>query len=239
MFCSKCGIENVDDAKFCKSCGTNLGFSNSSTEAIPEGVKGWSWGAFLLNWIWAIGNKTWIGLLALIPIVGIVMAIILGINGREWAWNNRTWDSVDHFNRVQKKWSFWGVIVALLMPFVIGLFAAIAVPAYRDYQHKAQEVERERAAQESVAEEARLQTQNQVRENESQSVVSWSSMFKQNTYNECADRAMEKGDTNGVVFCGCLIDKASTTISEQRMRALETDQEVRAEIQNIAASCKQ
>jgi len=31
---------------------------------IPPGVKGWSWGAFLLNWIWAIGNQTWIGLLA-------------------------------------------------------------------------------------------------------------------------------------------------------------------------------
>ena len=34
---------------------------------IPDGVKGWSWGAFLLNWIWAIGNSTWIGLLCLIP----------------------------------------------------------------------------------------------------------------------------------------------------------------------------
>ena len=34
---------------------------------IPPGVAGWSWGAFLLNWIWAIGNRTWIGLLALVP----------------------------------------------------------------------------------------------------------------------------------------------------------------------------
>lgn len=24
---------------------------------LPEGVKGWSWGAFFLNWIWAIGNR--------------------------------------------------------------------------------------------------------------------------------------------------------------------------------------
>jgi len=29
---------------------------------IPEGVKGWSSGAFFLGWIWAIGNKTWMGL---------------------------------------------------------------------------------------------------------------------------------------------------------------------------------
>ena len=23
---------------------------------IPDGVKGWSWGAFMFNWIWAIGS---------------------------------------------------------------------------------------------------------------------------------------------------------------------------------------
>ena len=26
---------------------------------IPEGVKGWSWGPFLLNWIWAIRKETY------------------------------------------------------------------------------------------------------------------------------------------------------------------------------------
>ena len=36
---------------------------------IPQGVKGWSWGAFLLTPFWAIGNRTWIGVLAFIPYV--------------------------------------------------------------------------------------------------------------------------------------------------------------------------
>ena len=69
----------------------------------PDGVAGWSWGAFFLNWIWSIGNRTWIGLLALIPYVGIIVAIILGVKGRQWAWQNKRWDSIEHFNRVQRR----------------------------------------------------------------------------------------------------------------------------------------
>lgn len=103
-----------------------------SQQAIPEGVKGWSWGAFLLNWIWAIGNRSWIGLLAIIPYVGFIVAIWLGFKGREMAWKNKQWDSFEHFDRVQKKWSRWGVILALAFV-VIGFLAGIAVPAYQDY----------------------------------------------------------------------------------------------------------
>jgi len=94
--------------------------------AIPEGVKGWSWGAFLLNWIWAIGNKTWIGLLALIPYVNLVMVFVLGFKGRQWAWENKQWDSVEHFNTVQRKWAFWGTML-LIIP-TLGIIAAIIIP---------------------------------------------------------------------------------------------------------------
>ena len=31
------------------------------------------------------------------------MTIILGLKGREWAWRNKKWDSLEHFNAVQKK----------------------------------------------------------------------------------------------------------------------------------------
>lgn len=80
---------------------------------IPPGIKGWSWGAFLWNWIWAIFNNTWIGLLALIPGVNLVMIFVLGAKGREWAWKNKKWDSVEHFNRVQRNWSLWGIWLAI------------------------------------------------------------------------------------------------------------------------------
>jgi Tfp pilus assembly major pilin PilA len=123
---------------------------------IPDGVKGWSWGAFLLNWIWAIGNRTWIGLLAIIPYVGVIVAIWLGIKGREMAWKNREWESVEQFNHVQKKWSRWAVGI-LIGSFVIGVVAAIAIPAYQGYTRRAQEKALEAAMadthmQEQVAE---------------------------------------------------------------------------------------
>jgi hypothetical protein len=98
----------------------------------PPGVKGWSWGAFLLNWIWAIFNKTWIGLLCLIPYVGIAVGIYLGIKGRELAWRNKRWESLEHFNRVQRSWSVWGVVL-VLGAMALGIIAAIAVPAYQHY----------------------------------------------------------------------------------------------------------
>lgn len=107
-------------------------------DSVSEPVKGWSWGAFLLNWVWAIGNRTWIGLLVFIPYVGLIMAIVLGFKGREWAWKNKHWDSVDHFNEVQRRWSFWGVAIVVSL-FIIGVFAAITLPAYKDYENRLQE----------------------------------------------------------------------------------------------------
>ena len=58
-----------------------------SASVVPAEITGWNWGAFLLNWIWAIGNRVWIGLLGLV--FGIIMAIILGAKGNEWAWQSR------------------------------------------------------------------------------------------------------------------------------------------------------
>lgn len=102
-------------------------------EEVPEGVKGWSWGAFLLNWIWAIGNRTWVGVLAVIPYVGFIIAIILGFKGREWAWKNKKWESLDHFNKTQHIWSVWGVTLTAVFAF-LGIGLAIALPAYDSYR---------------------------------------------------------------------------------------------------------
>jgi hypothetical protein len=98
----------------------------------PPGVKGWSWGAFFLSWIWAVFNKTWVGLLALLPYVGFLFAIYLGIKGREHAWRNKRWESLEQFNQVQNRWSFWGVMIVVGV-FVLGIFAGIAIPAYQHY----------------------------------------------------------------------------------------------------------
>jgi len=91
---------------------------------IPDEIKGWSWGGFLLTWIWAIGNRSWIGLLALLPYVGFVVAIVIGIKGREWAWKNKRWDSIEHFKRVQKIWAICGfALILVVIVSVVGLAA--------------------------------------------------------------------------------------------------------------------
>ncbi len=133
--CRGCGHELHETAIVCPHCGAPQGTTMSGNVPIPDGVKGWSWGAFLLNWIWGPFNGTWIGMLSLVPYVGFVMMIVLGFKGREWAWKNKRWDSVEHFNRVQRLWSIWGVVI-VLGSLVIGILAGIAMPAYQDYQQR-------------------------------------------------------------------------------------------------------
>lgn len=181
MFCSNCGGKLEPTAGFCTSCGTKIGglIQQAAQQpavaldkptisvppplpliqqtALPEGVKGWSWGAFLLNWIWAIGNRTWIGLLALVPYVGLVVAIWLGFKGREMAWKNKQWESLEHFDRVQKNWSRWGVGV-MLACLVLGILAAIAAPAYKNYAERSQAVSNEASFNELLAEAEAQQT---------------------------------------------------------------------------------
>jgi len=97
---------------------TNSKMANTSGHGkdsmTPYPVKGWNWGAFFLNFIWAIGNRTWIGLLTLVPVVGLIMPIVLGFKGNEWAWRNKRWKSVGHFKRTQRRWAISGVLLAFL-----------------------------------------------------------------------------------------------------------------------------
>lgn len=77
---------------------------------IPRELDRWSWGAFFLNWIWGLGNSTYVALLMFVPFVNLVMIFILGARGNAWAWKNRAWRDVDHFKRVQKAWAIWGLV---------------------------------------------------------------------------------------------------------------------------------
>jgi hypothetical protein len=69
----------------------------------------WNWGAFLLNWIWGIGNNTYVALLTLVPPLFLIMPFVLGAKGNRWAWRNGRWDNVAHFRRVQRNWAIAGV----------------------------------------------------------------------------------------------------------------------------------
>jgi len=94
---------------------------------IPSEIKGWNWGAFLLSWIWGIGNNTYRAFLVFIPFVNIIMGIILGIKGNEWAWRNRKWNDIEHFRKVQRSWTRVGLIIILVVfpSFSVLLFTSV------------------------------------------------------------------------------------------------------------------
>jgi len=94
--------------------------------AVPAEIDRWNWGAFLLNWVWGVGNNTFIALLTLVPFFGLVMPFVLGAKGSAWAWRNGRWDSVAHFKRVQRLWAIWGVVIWLgVIALYGGLFGTV------------------------------------------------------------------------------------------------------------------
>ena len=144
--CPECKV-TIDGQIFCNQCldaklkgGARPGLAPSgasytsglgSLSQIPPEIRGWNWGGFLLTWIWGIGNNVWISFITLcgiVPYVGwivsLTMSIILGVRGNEWAWQNKRWDSIEHFKKTQRTWMWWGVGMLLLQ---IALIAAVTV----------------------------------------------------------------------------------------------------------------
>jgi ABC-type Fe3+ transport system permease subunit len=83
--------------------------NQAAEQGLPAGSPKWNWGAFLMSWIWGLGNKTYIALLCLIPVVNLVMIFVLGANGTKWAWKNAKWESAEQFNRIQRLWAAFGL----------------------------------------------------------------------------------------------------------------------------------
>jgi hypothetical protein len=82
-----------------------------ATATVPVEVDRWNWEAFLLNWIWGIGNHTFVALLMFVPLINIVMPLVLGAKGSSWAWRNKRWESVEQFKATQSKWAKWSLLV--------------------------------------------------------------------------------------------------------------------------------
>lgn len=124
--------------------------SQQASNAEPLNLSKWSWGAFVLSWIWGFFNGCWwmffikmillvlTIVLCLVPfaifIISIVefgINILFGVKGTEWAWSNRSWTSIADFKRTQDIWNkvglslfLAGIIITIL--FVLFSFAAIA-----------------------------------------------------------------------------------------------------------------
>lgn len=95
----------------------------------PQEVKGWNWGAFVFSWIWGFGNKSYLTLLTLIPIFGLIWHFVCGFKGNDWAWQKGDYSSAYEFKKVQSTWNRAGLLAFIL--YIIGMvlyfmfFAAI------------------------------------------------------------------------------------------------------------------
>lgn len=135
IYCNPCVdkmFPSVDETSLTKPAIARREMENTSgqgsTVPIPPEIRGWNWGAFLLNWIWGIGNSVWIALLCLLPFVGFVMIFVLGAKGNEWAWQSKKWDSIEHFKRTQRNWVWWGLGIwgSVIALYIIMIIAAVA-----------------------------------------------------------------------------------------------------------------
>ena len=121
----------------------------------------WIWGVFNASYLtfislafglvtWVIGIVLWFVSLmgmasddfsgftiyciysVLVFIGGIALRVWFGVRGNQWAWQNKKWNSTEHFNRVQKQWVLGTIIAAVIMSFVmfayIGVVAAMTMP---------------------------------------------------------------------------------------------------------------
>jgi hypothetical protein len=95
----------------------------------PPQVSGLCWSGFFLGWIWGVFNGVLISLLGLIPFVGWVMPWVLLFKGREWAWQGKRWNSIEHFNEVQRKWTIAALIALAVYLVLIILWVVLIIAA--------------------------------------------------------------------------------------------------------------
>lgn len=93
---------------------------------LPDGVRGLSWAGFVIAPFWAVGNRVWIGLLALIPGLGQLVSLWLLFHGRELAWRRGGWPSLNAFRQAQRRWS---IAAAIAAPLIAVLTVLVAIEA--------------------------------------------------------------------------------------------------------------
>ena len=136
--CPECKV-TVEGKIYCNSCverwispGTTLACPVTSSvlsentsgmgskAVVPPDLGDFSWGGFILTWIWGIGNNVWWSFLVFVPYLGmLVMPWVLAFKGNDLAWRSKRWDSVEHFKRVQKTWTRVSIILLIISSFLI------------------------------------------------------------------------------------------------------------------------
>lgn len=119
--------------------GSGSGYGDLSI--MPEEARGLCWGGFFLPWIWGPFNGMSFSLAMLpgfrifrrfLPIwlmssLTLLLSFFMLFKGREIAWNNKTWDSAEHFNRIQRRWTMAGGAVTLVLMVIVPMWVANTV----------------------------------------------------------------------------------------------------------------
>lgn len=92
---------------------------------IPAEIKKWNWAAFLLNWIWGLGNQVYIALLCFIPCFGIFVPFYLGFKGNELAYRIQKPQDLQTFIKKQRTWALWSFIIFTPLFCIGGFFGSI------------------------------------------------------------------------------------------------------------------
>ncbi|WP_369932362.1 ribonuclease G [Lactococcus taiwanensis] len=76
----------------------------------------WNWGAFVNPIGFSCGNRTYLGLLTLVPIFNIIWVFVLGAKGESWALDNRNnnYRDEEEFRKVMDTWKRAGFVQFLI-----------------------------------------------------------------------------------------------------------------------------
>ena len=90
----------------------------------PNNLNKFNFGAFYFNWIWGLANGVYWALCCFIPIVGFIVAIVLGVKANREAWETFK-GTAKEFEERQAAWSKWAWILFALS-FIAGIIIGIS-----------------------------------------------------------------------------------------------------------------
>lgn len=89
----------------------------------------WNWGAFIDPFGFGIGNRAYLGLLVLVPVLNIIWIFVSGAKGEQWALANpkNNYRDEQEFRSVMDSWKRAGFVHFLIIVGIIGIYLLLAI----------------------------------------------------------------------------------------------------------------
>lgn|GEM_PF-969423 len=118
------------------------GFGRNDERGVPQELQGFSWAAFLWGGVWAAAYRVWIGLFAFVPIFGLIMNVILGVRGAQWAYRKGSIPDLARYRSAQRTWVIvWAALSVFAIIPGIGVVSAMAIYGVKKYVTNAKRAE--------------------------------------------------------------------------------------------------